>query len=103
MLAPLARAPLFEHPQPPLDPAVRSAGAFVTDVSPIPFTARSVQRTMVGDGSDKFLWSERMMGLFGPQAQHVPPEGLRMTKRGLVPARSRENQSIWDEIVTGRR
>lgn len=49
------------------------------DVLPIPIIAKNVAQTTTGDGSDKYLWSERMLSLFGPQAQHFQP-----TKRGLL-------------------
>jgi hypothetical protein len=83
---------------------VRSGGALVSDVSPVPIVARSAYRQMAGDGSDQFLWSERILSLFGQPAQHIAPEGERMTKHGLAPARpSKEAQDMWDEIETGKR
>ncbi len=82
---------------------VRAAGTLAGDVSPVPIALRNVQRTMMSYQSDKYLWSERMLGLFGPQAQHVAPDGMRMTKHGLVPAHQRPDRSIWDEITTGKR
>lgn len=68
---------------------LRSVGTLAGDVSPVPIVLRNVQHTMMSDESDKFLWSERMLGLFGPQAQHVAPDGMRMTKHGLTPARQK--------------
>jgi hypothetical protein len=68
---------------------VRSVGTLAGDISPVPIVLRNVQHTMMSDESDKFLWSERMLGLFGPQAQHVAPDGMRMTKHGLAPARQK--------------
>jgi hypothetical protein len=82
---------------------IRFFGTLLSDVSPIPLTIRSAYRTMAGDESDKYLWSERAMGLFGPQAQHVAPEGFRKGKYGLVPAYEKPQQSMWDEIQTGKR
>ena len=81
---------------------VRGFGSLLSDVSPIPLVVRSGIKTMAGDASDEFLWSERMLDLFGPQAQHVAPEGTRMTKHGLVYAPPRPKQSILQQIVTGK-
>ena len=83
--------------------SVRTVGSFITDVSPIPITIRNVHRTMVGDGSDEYLWSERVMGLIGPQAQHVAPEGMRMTKHGLRGFhRQKPAREFWEQVRTGR-
>jgi hypothetical protein len=82
---------------------VRSLGSLVTDISPIPIAARNLARQAVGDDSDKYVWSERILTLFGPPAQHVAPEGYRMGKYGLTPFDEAPQQSIWDEIQTGKR
>jgi hypothetical protein len=49
-------------------------GGLAGDVLPIPILGRTVQKTFFGDESDKYLWSERMLSLFGPLAQHVGDE-----------------------------
>lgn len=60
-------------------------GTLAQDVLPIPIVARTVQHTMLSDDSDKYLWSERILSLFGSPAQHVPPPGTHMSKFGLRP------------------
>ena len=83
---------------------VRGLGAFLSDITPMPIVIRSSYKTMAGDDSDTYLWSERMLSLFGPMGQHVAPEGTRWSKsKGLVPFEEKEQQSDWDEIVSGKR
>ena len=83
---------------------VRSVGALLSDISPIPIVVRSAYKTSAGDDSDTYRWSERMLSLFGPMSQHVAPEGTRYSKtKGLVPFEEKEPQSVWDEIVSGKR
>ncbi len=81
---------------------VRSMFSVATDISPVPIVARSIYRTTMGDQSDKFLWSERILSLFGPAAQHVAPDGTHMTPRGLRPNAVREEKSAAEQKETGR-
>ena len=86
---------------------LRSVGYFISDISPIPITARNLYRTFAGDMSDRYLWSEKILSELGPLAQHVVPEGYRMTKPGLVPTEEEDDnrswpERTWDQIVTGK-
>jgi broad specificity phosphatase PhoE len=51
-----------------------TGAAVAADVSPVPLVLRSVQKDTLGDDSDKYLWSERILSLFGPLGQHVDPD-----------------------------
>ena len=46
-------------------------GGRAADVLPVPITGRSAYRLFFSDDADKYLWSERMLSMFGPLAQHV--------------------------------
>lgn len=76
----------------PVANTVRTAGQAVSDLSPIPITAKSIYHTMSGDEASKYTWTERAMSLIGPPPQHVAPE-----KESTKP----EN-SVWDQIRTGQ-
>lgn len=81
---------------------VRSAGSLIGDVSPVPITVRSGARALSGDPSDNFLWSERVLSLFGPAASHVAPAGTHESHGVLRPNRPREENSLLDQMETGR-
>jgi hypothetical protein len=51
------------------------------DTLPIPIAGRSAQRSMFSDDASKYLWSERILSLFGSPAQHVEPDGMRRERR----------------------
>jgi hypothetical protein len=58
-------------------------GGLASDVLPIPITARTAQKTLLSDESDKYLWSEKMLSLFGTPGQHVAPAGMRLVNGEL--------------------
>lgn len=86
----------------PVANTVRGVATTASDLTPIPIIARTIGRQATGDHSDRYTWSERMLSLFGAPAQHVPPPGTRMTKRGLAPAIPKDSRSTWDQIMTGK-
>jgi hypothetical protein len=67
-----------------------SPAGLAGDVLPVPITARTLYRSTMEDDSDKYLWSERMLGLFGPVGRHLPPEGMRLVHGELRERRYRE-------------
>ena len=80
-----------------------SPAGLAADVLPIPITARTLWNTTMGDQADKYLWSEKMLGLFGPQAQHVPPDGMHMTRQGLRETREKPwASSPMEQFLHGR-
>jgi hypothetical protein len=81
---------------------LRSVGSLAADVSPVPLIMRSTAKTLTGDGSDNYLWSERALTLFGPPARHTPPAGTHMSGGVLRPNAEREQESILDQLRTGR-
>jgi hypothetical protein len=68
----------------------RSTVALGGDALPIPIIVRTVHKTLFGDEADRYLWSERVLSMFGPLAQHVAPEGMRLVNGELVEKRYRE-------------
>jgi hypothetical protein len=88
----------------PVAKTVRGVGTIAGDVTPVPIVVRQLYRMAAGEESDQYVWSEKMLSLFGPAAQHMPPEGMKWSaKYGLQPAHESEPQSVWDEILTGKR
>jgi hypothetical protein len=81
---------------------LRSGATAVTDVSPIPIVVRSIARSFTGDDSDRYMWSERVMTLFGPPASHRPPEGMESTPEGLKEKPYREPADWWTQTWTNR-
>lgn len=77
---------------------IRWAGSLLMDVSPIPIIVRSTTRSIAGDESDSYLWSERFLTLFGQPAQHKPPEGMRMGPEGLEEKPYREQHSFSYQV-----
>lgn len=86
----------------PLVQTVRSVGSVMSEVSPVPITVRGIAKTTLGDQSGKYLWSERILGMFGPAAQHVPPAGTHMSGGVLRPNAEREENSAFDQMKTGQ-
>jgi hypothetical protein len=85
----------------PLVATARSVGSVAADVSPVPLIMRSTAKTLTGDGSDKYLWSERALTLFGPPAQHVAPAGTHMSGGVLRPNAPREENTALEQAITG--
>lgn len=80
----------------PITPA-----GLTSDVLPVPIVAQSAEKTVFGDESSRYLWSERLLGLFGPQAQHVrhtegPGEDLAYK---LAAARARQEPQTPEDKV----
>jgi hypothetical protein len=81
----------------------RSAVALGSDLLPIPIVGRTIERTMLGDGADKYRWSERVLSLFGPVGQHVAPEGMEMGANGELREKPySEPHSFLEQFRTGR-
>ncbi len=68
------------------------------DVLPIPITGTTIYRTTVGDGADKYLYSERIFSLFGPPGQHVLPSGKHTHK----PAHHHTPNTGWKKALLGK-
>ena len=68
---------------------------------PVPIGAKTLYDATLGDRSDDYLWSERVLSEFGSPAQHVAPSGMRWTKEGLVEKRIREkpSRSLVEELL----
>ena len=83
---------------------VRGLGNALGDVSPVPLTLRQVYRQATDNTAD-YLWSERILSMLGPPAQHVAPEGMKWSaKHGYLEEKhEKPAQSVWDEILTGKR
>ncbi|HTB10929.1 MAG TPA: DNA translocase FtsK [Bryobacteraceae bacterium] len=76
----------------PVANTVRSAGQLVSDVSPIPIAAKSLQHTMLGDEAEKYSWSERALSMIGTPPQHV----------GEKKESTKPENSLMDQIRTGQ-
>jgi hypothetical protein len=81
--------------------SARGAITTAADLSPVPISLRNLKRQFTDDDASKYLWSEKMLSLFGSQAQHVAPEGMRMTREGLE-EKPEDDRSFWEQ-VTGKR
>jgi hypothetical protein len=70
------------------------------DVLPIPITAGQIYRTTVGsDGSDKYMYSERIFSLFGSPAQHVLPSGKHAHHK---PSHKEPPNTGWKKALLGK-
>ena len=88
----------------PVANTLRSLASTMMDLSPVPLIVRNLAKTAVGDGSDEYLWSERIMGMFGPPAQHVAPPGYVKTANGLELEKPKPPAaSILEQAWTGKR
>lgn len=86
----------------PIANTARAAGKLISDVLPVPIALRSLQRTSFADDADKYSWSERVLSTFGPPPQHRPPEGMKRSGGGFAPIPFQSENSIWNQILTGR-
>gem|GEM_PF-3030725 len=88
----------------PLASTVRGVWEAAKGVAPTPLTLSNWKDMLVGPNADQYSVPEFFTVPFaGTPPRHVPPGGMRMTRRGLEDAPEKENQSTWDEIMTGKR
>jgi broad specificity phosphatase PhoE len=88
----------------PVAGTVRAALKTGEALAPVPFTVENLYNMLLGPDAGKYSVPEFLTTtVAGNPPRHVAPEGYRETSRGLVPENAPENQSIWDEIQTGKR
>jgi hypothetical protein len=78
----------------PVAGTVRAALKTGEALAPVPFTVENLYNMLLGPDAGKYSV---------PEFLTTTVAGYRETSRGLVPENAPENQSIWDEIQTGKR
>jgi len=76
-----------------------TATDLASDVLPIPIFARTLYDDFVENPED-VEWSERMLSLFSPPAQHVAPAGKHTTHR--KPAHKKPPNTGWKKMLLGK-
>ena len=83
---------------------LRSVGFLTIDNLPVPMTVRNAF-SQATDDTGKYLYSERVLGQLGPQAQHVAPEGTYRDREGVLhlnPVHRQPENSFIRQAVTGK-
>jgi hypothetical protein len=95
--------PIVPHGMNPIAGTVRGAGKTAAALLPVPFTVSNMHDMLLGPESGKYSVPEFLTTTFaGNPPRHVPPEGMRRGRDGLVEERYREPRSIWEQIKTGK-
>jgi hypothetical protein len=88
----------------PFASTMRGAFEVGKSLAPTPLTLSNWADMLLGPDAGKYSVPEFFTVPFaGTTPRHVPPEGYKMGKNGLVPKSDTPDQSVWDEIVTGKR
>jgi hypothetical protein len=88
----------------PIAATVRGIYKLGETTAPIPFSMSNLGNMLLGPDADKYSAAEVATTLFsGNPPRHVAPDGFRMTRRGLEAEDETPQQSILDEILTGKR
>lgn len=88
----------------PVASTVRGVWEVGKSLAPTPLTVTNWKDMLIGPNADKYSVPEFFTVPFaGTPPRHVPPGGMHMRHGELETFEERPNQSVWDEIVSGKR